>query len=364
MSIVVRAVDVGFGNTKYVTASAQGQVDCAHLLHSWPTRTGTRFRSIRWRQAPYWVQVPVDGLISTRSARRRVRRGQVPFAPAARRHIPDGRVPALVTGALHFMKVETVDLLVVGLPVSQYTSKRAALAEGDDRHFPRRPQSNGSVKRALVAAAPGRALTGAQQNLNVGSPGHMSLVMDVGSRTFDWLVTRGMRVRSSHERLVTRVSPTFSRYIADTVGARMKEDFRDLDAVDRAPRSGNPAAQHRLTMTWKKFDTAIHKIGRSDAIRVLTWSGGIIWKEGITRASSCSASSTSGKQPELFRADGGSEQRGVGVGGKSDRGPKRRRSGIKLTISREEHPASRSGAGRHPQSTAQDREAGNWSSRH
>jgi hypothetical protein len=29
MSIVVRAVDVGFGNTKYVTASAQGQVDCA-----------------------------------------------------------------------------------------------------------------------------------------------------------------------------------------------------------------------------------------------------------------------------------------------------------------------------------------------
>ena len=31
MSIVVRAIDVGFGNTKYVTASAQDQVDCAHF---------------------------------------------------------------------------------------------------------------------------------------------------------------------------------------------------------------------------------------------------------------------------------------------------------------------------------------------
>ena len=31
MSIVVRAIDVGFGNTKYVTASAQGQLDCAHF---------------------------------------------------------------------------------------------------------------------------------------------------------------------------------------------------------------------------------------------------------------------------------------------------------------------------------------------
>ena len=31
MNPIVRAIDVGFGNTKFVTASANGKVDCAHF---------------------------------------------------------------------------------------------------------------------------------------------------------------------------------------------------------------------------------------------------------------------------------------------------------------------------------------------
>ena len=31
MSIVIRAIDVGFGHTKYVTASTEGRVDCTHF---------------------------------------------------------------------------------------------------------------------------------------------------------------------------------------------------------------------------------------------------------------------------------------------------------------------------------------------
>ncbi len=31
MNAIVRAIDVGFGYTKFVTASANGKVDCAHF---------------------------------------------------------------------------------------------------------------------------------------------------------------------------------------------------------------------------------------------------------------------------------------------------------------------------------------------
>ena len=126
MSIVVRAVDVGFGNTKYVTASAQGQVDCAHFASlAYFGQDEIPVESMGGRRRT--VQVPVDGLLYEVGP-------DVEFAADRfrSRQLHDGYTQtaeyrALATGALHFMKVETVDLLVVGLPVSQYTGKRAAL---------------------------------------------------------------------------------------------------------------------------------------------------------------------------------------------------------------------------------------------
>ena len=62
MSIVVRAIDVGFGNTKYVTASAQGQVDCAHFASlAYFGQDEIPVDSMGGRRRT--VQVPVDGLL-------------------------------------------------------------------------------------------------------------------------------------------------------------------------------------------------------------------------------------------------------------------------------------------------------------
>jgi plasmid segregation protein ParM len=62
MGIVVRAIDVGFGNTKYVTASAQGQVDCAHFPSlAYFRHDEVPVESMGGRRRT--VQVPVDGLL-------------------------------------------------------------------------------------------------------------------------------------------------------------------------------------------------------------------------------------------------------------------------------------------------------------
>ena len=50
------------------------------------------------------------------------------------------------------------------------------------------------------------------------------------------------------------------RHIADSVGAKIKEDFRDLDAVDLALRSGRILRLYQQDHDLKKFEPAIHKI--------------------------------------------------------------------------------------------------------
>jgi plasmid segregation protein ParM len=339
MSIVVRAVDVGFGNTKYVTASAQGQVDCAHFASlAYFGQDEIPVESMGGRRRT--VQVPVDGLLYEVGP-------DVEFAADRfrSRQLHDGYTQtaeyrALATGALHFMKVETVDLLVVGLPVSQYTSKRAALQKAMTGTFHAGRKQRIVVKRALVVPQPQGALYWcAQQNPSVGSPKYKSLVMDVGSRTFDWLVTRGMRVVPHMSDSVTRGVSDILRHIADTVGARMKEDFRDLDAVDRALRSGQILRLNQIDHDLKKFDTAIHKIadqaldfvlarldGPQELEHIILVGGGAYLytkavrrrfpKHKITEVADPMYANVRGFQllgeqyvrerPELFRADGGS----------------------------------------------------------
>ena len=41
MNLIVRAVDVGSGNTKFVTGTADSEIRCAKLSRRWPTRPAT-----------------------------------------------------------------------------------------------------------------------------------------------------------------------------------------------------------------------------------------------------------------------------------------------------------------------------------
>ena len=260
MSIVVRAIDVGFGNTKFVTASANGQVACAHfpsLAYFGDTEEPSDSMGGKRRT----IQVPVDGLFYEVGP-------DVEFAADRfrSRQLHDGYTEtaeyrAFTTGALHFMKVETVDLLVVGLPVSQFMARRAALQKAMTGTFDAGRKRRIVVKRALVVPQPQGALYWcAQHNASVASPRYKTLVMDVGSRTFDWLVTRGMRVVPNMSDSVTRGVSDILQHIAHSIGARIKEDFRDLDAVDQALRSGRTLRLNQMDHDLKKYDTAIRKI--------------------------------------------------------------------------------------------------------
>ena len=96
-----------------------------------------------------------------------------------------------------------------------------------------------------------------------------TLVMDVGSRTFDWLVTRGMRVVPKMSDSVNRGVSDILRHIADAIGVEIKEDYRDLDAVDAALRSGRILRLYQQDHDLKRFDPAIRKIADQALTSVL-----------------------------------------------------------------------------------------------
>lgn len=126
MSIIVRAIDVGFGNTKYVTSSTNGKVECAHFPSlAFYCHNDQATESMGGKRRT--VQVPVDGLFyevgpDVELAADRFRSWQLHDG-----YTETAEYRAFTAAALHFMKIDTVDLLVVGLPVAQFLAKRSAL---------------------------------------------------------------------------------------------------------------------------------------------------------------------------------------------------------------------------------------------
>jgi plasmid segregation protein ParM len=260
MSIVVRAIDVGFGNTKYVTASANGQIDCAHFPSlAYLAHDEEPAESMGGKRRT--IQVSVDGVLyevgpDVEFAADRFRSRQLHDE-----YTETAEYRAFTTAALHYMKVETVDLLVVGLPVSQFMAKRAVLQKAMTGTFDAGRKRQIVVRRALVVPQPQGALFWyATQHASVASSKNKTLVMDVGSRTFDWLVTRGLRVVPNMSDSVTRGVSDILQYITNSIAARIKVNYRDLDAVDAALRSGRVLRLFQTDHDLKKFDPVIRKI--------------------------------------------------------------------------------------------------------
>jgi plasmid segregation protein ParM len=103
---------------------------------------------------------------------------------------------ALTRGALGFMKLDRIDLLVLGLPVATYKTRRASLERRMKGQHALDKGRSVSVERVRVVAQPQGALMlfGVQSNRIDQINHERNLVIDAGARTFDWLVAQGLRV--------------------------------------------------------------------------------------------------------------------------------------------------------------------------
>lgn len=261
MSPIIRAIDVGFGNTKYVVASNDGKVECAHFpslaFHSAhePTTNGLGGK----RKT---VAIPIDGNfyevgpeVELAANPLRVRRQHDKYSET-------DEYRALTAGALHYMKVETVDVLVLGLPVAHYIAKRALLEKSMTGVFDVGRKRQVQVKKVVVMAQPQGALfhfatkTGRIKEVMDSR----SLVIDVGGRTFDWLVTLGTRPMPRQSDSVDRGVRVVCKAIAESISEDIGEQYTDLEAIDQALRTGKGLKVFQKPYDLKRFDKTIQNI--------------------------------------------------------------------------------------------------------
>lgn len=260
MGTVVRAIDVGFGNTKYVTASQGGKVDCGHFTSmSYFGAAENNNDGIGGRRRT--VSVPIGELFYVVGPD--VELAADRFRPM---HQHDGftqtaEYRALMAGALHFMKVDRLDLLVVGLPVAHFMDKRAALQKAVTGTFDVGGKRKVAVKRALVVAQPQGALIdyATQAGSDTFSKGR-SLVIDAGYRTFDWLVTRGMRVVGGMSSSVPRGMHDILVGVARKISVDIKAEYDELDEIDQALRAGRPLRIFQKDYDLKRFGELIDAV--------------------------------------------------------------------------------------------------------
>ena len=126
MEYIVRAVDVGFGNTKYVSHVLGADIRCANFpsIACPSMREPASHPGFERRKT---VSIPVNGLFYEVGPEVELAAGAFRATQMHDRYIETPEYLALLRGALAMMKLPEIDLLVVGLPVSSFSARRAAL---------------------------------------------------------------------------------------------------------------------------------------------------------------------------------------------------------------------------------------------
>jgi plasmid segregation protein ParM len=300
MSMVVRAIDLGFGNTKFVMSSVDGKIECSHfpsLAVLAPGEMGVvdlvgkrKTVCVPVRGVWYEVGYDVEQAASAFKAR-----------PRHDRYIETAEYMALTAGALRYMGCKSIDLLVVGLPVAEYLAKRKEL----EKLLKKEPIQIGggdsvTIKEVMVLAQPHGALFDylRQHGEATGIKETKNLVIDVGYRTFDWLTTDGLKVYANRSHSVSLGVSQVLGAIARKIGIEHgMAELPDLDGIDRALRQKKPLAVFQKSYELKKFQADIDavadqavgelytRIGQIYDIRnvVLVGGGAFLYKRSVAK---------------------------------------------------------------------------------
>ncbi len=254
MELIVRAVDVGSGNTKFVTAAAGTDIRCVSFPSiaypssdaspSWPA--SERRKTVCIPVGPLFYEVGPDVGLAADTFRAKQLHDEYTESP---------EYLALLRGALSMMKLSHIDLLVVGLPVALFAVKKAAL----EKMMVGRHDIGGgktvTVGKALAVAQPQGALVHyASEHKKMATIGNeQSLIIDPGSRTFDWLVARGMRLVQKQSNSFNRGMSDVLRILAAEITKSIGTPYRDYDAIDLALRTGRSPVIYQ-----KAYDMSRH----------------------------------------------------------------------------------------------------------
>ena len=236
---ITRAIDIGYGNTKYVAARSEREIRCAMFPSLAPPASRLELSTgmITTRDT---VAIEIEGIqyevgpgarLGLKAHHTRILHGDYVNTP---------EYLALLRGALSYMQVSQIDLLVVGLPVGLMNGKAQGLAK---RLKGRHPVGNGGeveVRHVWTLAQPlGGFLDYAMgEGLYETLADQVNLIIDPGYYTVDWLT--GLGIQAMPERTGSFAGGTHAilQTMARSVGEALGVAYADIDAIDRALPKG------------------------------------------------------------------------------------------------------------------------------
>lgn len=235
---VIRAVDVGYGHTKFVARRAPGAIDCRMFPSLAPLASDIALGLGKHQQRDTAI-IEVDGVRYEvgRDARTALKAHHTRILHNQYANSPEHL--ALLRGALFHMDVNEIDLLVVGLPVALMHERGRALTERLKGAHPLADGRRVHVRHVWALAQPLGGLYDAMSRGAMSSgEDQVSMIVDPGYFTIDWSSVYRNQVMpertGSFPGGVYAVLQTIARGIAEDLGM----NFTDLDAVDRAMATG------------------------------------------------------------------------------------------------------------------------------
>ena len=302
MRPIVRAIDAGRWNIKFVVADNGEEIKCMHFpSEAYPSETDMKTEVPALKRKT--VGIPVDGL--TYEVGPDAHLAADVFNAKVLQHdayFETAEYLALVRGAMHFMKVAQIDLLIVGLPVATFKVPKwvAALERKMAGQHDLGKGRVVTVKEVRVLAQPTGALLhyGQAHNRLAEMRQEKSLVIDAGARTFDWIVTLGMQQIENKSHSLNLGMFDVLHKIAEGISRNTGTQFRAFELLDAALRGGkNPVifqkeydiTQH-LPLARKTAEHAVaemlHFVGDASDIKniILVGGGAFFFKKAVIQA--------------------------------------------------------------------------------
>ena len=194
MSSIIRAIDVGYGNTKYTTGHDDNGI-CCGIMPSLAVKESQRHLTVGLKDKRDTQLVTVNGsklevgtdvttLIDLHQSH-----------PLHSQYSESDAYTALHYGALLKMDVSHIDLLVLGLPVHLLNTRSAVLKNKFLGDIQINDDTSITIDMVSVVAQPmGGYVHYVNQNALSGKPAfkkQKTLIIDPGYYTFDWLVAEG-----------------------------------------------------------------------------------------------------------------------------------------------------------------------------
>ncbi len=302
MAAIVRAIDAGRGNTKFVASDDGQEMKCSHFpSEAYPSEKERSDEGIGGKRKT--IGIPIDGLFYEVGPD--VHLAADVFNAKVLQHdayYETAEYLALVRGALHYMKVEQIDLLVLGLPVATFKvpGRVTALEKKMTGKHDLGKGRTVVVRKVKVLAQPTGALMhyGKVHNRWAELRKEKSLIIDPGARTFDWIVTQGMQQIESKSHSLNRGMFDVLQKIADGISMKTGSQFRGFELIDTALRGGKKPIvfqqeydiSSHLPMARKVAEHAVaemlHYVGDASDIKniILVGGGAFFFKKAIKDA--------------------------------------------------------------------------------